>query len=72
MVLECEPAAYAAFAANEAEKAANVKLVDVMTFGAFGRLYLAGSESEIDSAAQAAIAAIQSITGKEPPAFKDK
>jgi ethanolamine utilization microcompartment shell protein EutL len=71
-ILECEPAAYAAFAANEAEKAANVKLVDVMTFGAFGRLYLAGSESEIDSAAQAAIAAIQSITGKEPPAFKDK
>ena len=71
-ILECEPAAYAAFAANEAEKAANVKLVDVMTFGAFGRLYLAGSESEIDSAAQAAIAAIQSITGKEPPSFKDK
>lgn len=71
-ILETEPAAYAALAANEAEKAANVKLVDVMTFGAFGRLYLAGSESEIDSAAQAAVAAIGSITGKEQPAFKDK
>ncbi|MBE2248251.1 MAG: BMC domain-containing protein [Myxococcus sp.] len=71
-ILECEPAAYAAFAANEAEKAANVRLIDVMTFGAFGRLYLAGSESEVDSAAQAAIAAIQSIAGKETPSFKDK
>ncbi len=71
-ILECEPAAYAALAANEAEKAANVKLIDVMTFGAFGRLYLAGSESEIDSAAQAAIAAIQGIAGKEPAASKEK
>jgi ethanolamine utilization microcompartment shell protein EutL len=71
-ILECEPAAYAALAANEAEKAANVKLIDVMTFGAFGRLYLAGSESEIDSAAQAAIAAIQGIAGKEQAAGKDK
>lgn len=71
-ILECEPAAYAALAANEAEKAANVKLVDVMPFGAFGRLYLAGSESEIDSAAQAALDALKAISGKEPPAFKDK
>jgi ethanolamine utilization microcompartment shell protein EutS len=71
-ILECEPAAYAAIAANEAEKAADIKLVDVMTFGAFGRLYLAGSESEVDSAAQAAIAALQAIAGKEPPAFKDR
>jgi ethanolamine utilization microcompartment shell protein EutL len=54
-IMETEPAAYVAFAANEAEKAANVKLVDVIPFGAFGRLYLAGSESEIDSAAKAAV-----------------
>jgi BMC domain len=71
-ILECEPAAYAALAANEAEKAANVKLVDVMPFGAFGRLYLAGSESEIDSAAQAAVDAIKSISGKEQGPSKDK
>ncbi len=71
-ILECEPAAYAALAANEAEKAANVKLLDVMPFGAFGRLYMAGSESEIDSAAQAAVDAIKSIAGKEPASFKDK
>jgi hypothetical protein len=64
-ILETEPAAYAALAANEAEKAANVRLVDVMTFGAFGRLYMCGSEADIDAAAAAAIEAIKSVTGKE-------
>jgi hypothetical protein len=71
-ILECEPAAYAALAANEAEKAANVRLVDVTPFGAFGRLYMCGSESEVDSAAEAALAALKAVTGKEPAAFKDK
>ncbi len=64
-ILECEPAGYAALAANEAEKAARIKLVDVTPYGAYGRLYLAGSESEIDSAAEAAVAAIKSVSGKE-------
>ncbi|MBX5480346.1 MAG: BMC domain-containing protein [Myxococcaceae bacterium] len=71
-ILETEPAAYAALAANEAEKAADVKLIDVTPFGAFGRLYMAGSESEIDSAAQAAVNALKAVTGKEPAPFKDK
>src|SRR5499427_5038959 len=71
-ILECEPAAYAALAANEAEKAANVKLVDVTPFGAFGRLYMAGSESEIDSAAEAAVSALKALSGKEQAPFKDK
>ncbi len=71
-ILETEPAAYAALAANEAEKAANVRLVDVTPFGAFGRLYMAGTESEIDSAASAAVAALKAITGKESSPFKDK
>ena len=65
LVMETQPAAYVAFAANEAEKAANVTLVDVTPYGAFGRLYLAGDEAEIDSAAQAAEAAIASISGIE-------
>ncbi len=68
-ILEVEPAAYAALAANEAEKAAKVKLIDVTTFGAFGRLYLAGTESEIDSAAAAALDAIKAVAGKEAPAL---
>ncbi len=63
LVLETDPAAYAVLAANEAEKAANIRLVDVTPFGAFGRLYLAGSESEIDSAAQAATAALTALSG---------
>ncbi len=64
-IMETEPAAYVAFAANEAEKAAKVTLVDVTPFGAFGRLYLAGDESQIDSAAKAATEAIASISGVE-------
>lgn len=65
-ILETEPAGYAVFAANEAEKAARVKLVEVRPFGAFGRLYMSGPESEIDSAAEAAIKAIDSLDGKRP------
>jgi ethanolamine utilization microcompartment shell protein EutL len=64
-IMETEPAAYAALAANEAEKAANVKLVDMTPFGAFGRLYMAGDEANIDAAAAAANAAIAGLTGKE-------
>ncbi len=71
-ILETEPAAYAIYAANEAEKAANVKLVDVTPYGAFGRLYLAGSEAEIDSAAEAAVNALKAVSGRAPASFKDK
>jgi hypothetical protein len=63
-ILETEPAGYVIYAANEAEKAANIKLVEVRPFGALGRLYLSGKESEIDSAASAAIKAMESIEGK--------
>lgn len=71
-ILETQPAGYAVLAANEAEKAAHVHLVNVVPYGAFGRLYLAGSEAEIDAAAQAAIAALGSVTGAKPEAFADK
>lgn len=64
-ILETEPAGYAAFAANEAEKAANIFLIDVRPFGAFGRLYLGGTESNIDSAAEAAISALEGVEGVE-------
>jgi len=63
-ILETEPAGYAAFAANEAEKAANVNLIEMRPHGAFGRLYLAGTESEIDSAAKAAEEALGAIIGE--------
>ena len=64
-IMECVPAAYITLAANEAEKAANIRLVDFTPFGAFGRLYLAGTEAEVDAAAAAAQAAIESVTGTE-------
>lgn len=71
-ILETLPAAYVTLAANEAEKAANIFLNEIRPFGAFGRLYLSGSESEIDSAKEAAIAALEAVSGVEPPGFKDR
>ena len=71
-IFECEPAGYAVLAANEAEKAAQVFLVNVTPYGAFGRLYMAGPEAEIDAAAAAATAALAAVTGKEPEKFVDK
>lgn len=69
-ILECEPACYITLAANEAEKAANVNLVEMRSIGAFGRLYMGGTEAEIDAAREAAIAALQSIDGKPLPSRK--
>ena len=63
-ILETEPAGYVAFAANEAEKAAHIFLVQVQPYGAFGRLWLSGPEAEIDAAAGAAIAAIEGLSGR--------
>ena len=53
-VLEMEPASYAIIAANEAEKAADIKIVDYRMMGATGRVYLSGGESDVRAAAQAA------------------
>jgi hypothetical protein len=64
LIMECEPAAYITLAANEAEKAADVLLVDVRNYGAFGRLYMAGTEAEIDAASAAATAALEGVVGK--------
>ena len=62
-ILETEPAGYVALAANEAEKAADIFLVQCQPYGAFGRLWLAGTESEIDSAAEAAVGVLNALTG---------
>ena len=65
-VLETHPAGYAALAANEAEKAANLHLLEVITFGAFGRLYLGGTEEQINQAAAAAERALKSVKVRKP------
>lgn len=53
-VLECQPASYAILAANEAEKAADIKIVDYRMMGATGRVYLSGTEADVRTAAEAA------------------
>lgn len=62
-VLEVTPAAYINVAANEAEKAANVRLIDLRDVGRFGRLFMAGTEAEARTAQLASIAAIEAISG---------
>ena len=64
-VLEVQPAAYAALAANEAEKAANINILEVTAYGSFGRLYLGGEEQDIMAGYGAAVAAIEGVTGRE-------
>jgi hypothetical protein len=64
-ILEVYPAGYATLAANEAEKAADINIVVIRAAGAFGRIYLAGEEKDVVIAAEAAIKAIESLTGSE-------
>lgn len=64
-VLECEPAAYASLAANEAEKAAEINVLEVRSYGSMGRLYLGGEERDIDVGWQAAVAALEGLAGRE-------
>ena len=64
-VLEVQPAAYAALAANEAEKAALINILKVTAIGSFGRMYLGGEERDIIAGSAAALAAIESISGRE-------
>lgn len=66
-VLETHPAGYALLAANEAEKAADVDILEFLSFGAFGRLYLGGTEENIKEAAKAAIAALDAVDGRDNP-----
>lgn len=62
-ILETEPAGYIVYAANQAEKAANITLIDVRAVGAFGRLTLSGREADVDEAAAAALAAVERPSG---------
>jgi hypothetical protein len=65
-VLEVEPAAYAALAANEAEKSASINILEVQAVGSFGRLYLGGYERDILAGAAGALAAIENVAGRDP------
>lgn len=58
-ILETDPAGYIVYAANQAEKAANITLIDCRAVGAYGRLVIAGREGDVDTAAAAAIEAVE-------------
>lgn len=64
-VLEVQPAAYAALAANEAEKAALINILQVQAVGSFGRLYLGGDEQDILAGSAAALNAIANVSGRD-------
>jgi ethanolamine utilization microcompartment shell protein EutL len=63
-VLEVEPAAYAALAANEAEKSAMINILQISAVGSFGRLYLGGSEQNILAAEKGVLEALESLPGR--------
>jgi ethanolamine utilization microcompartment shell protein EutL len=65
-VIEVVPAAYVMLAANEAEKASEITLVNYQPSGRFGRLYLSGTESAVKVARDAAVRAIDALPGKAP------
>ncbi len=64
-ILEVVPAGYAGYAANEAEKAADITLNHVTVYGASGRVYLAGSTSDVQAAREAAETALAALDGRE-------
>ena len=63
-VLEVQPAAYASLAANEAEKAALINILQITSVGSFGRLYLGGQERDIMAASNAALTALENAPGR--------
>jgi hypothetical protein len=63
--LEVTPAAYAGFAANEAEKSADIKLIHASVFGASGKIYIAGTSSDVKAAREAVEIALKSLDGIE-------
>jgi ethanolamine utilization microcompartment shell protein EutL len=63
-VIEVAPAAYVVLAANEAEKAANITLVNYSPSGRYGRLLIAGTESDVKVGRDAAVQAVNSLTGR--------
>ncbi len=63
LVLEVAPAAYINFACNEAEKKATIKIVHVSSVGRFGRMWLSGTEADMNTARNAATQALESLEG---------
>ncbi len=65
-VLEIEPAGYAYYAANEAEKASHINIIEVVGIGRYGRIYIAGDESEVLVSKDIVETRLAGLTGREP------
>jgi len=65
-VLEIEPSGYAYFAANEAEKASHINIINVQGVGRFGRVYIAGEEAEVLVSKEIVESRLKSLAGREP------
>ncbi|MFN2183288.1 MAG: BMC domain-containing protein [Anaerolineae bacterium] len=63
-VIEVTPAAYVMLAANEAEKASSITLVHYQPSGQYGRLYISGTDSAVAVARDAAVQAVNSLSGR--------
>lgn len=63
-ILEVAPAAYISIAANEAEKAAEIDMVEIRAVGRFGRLFISGTENSVATAIDAAVRAVEAVDGK--------
>ena len=63
-IIECAPAAYISIAANEAEKAAEIDMVEIRAVGRFGRLFVSGSENSVKAAVEAAVTAVEAVEGR--------
>jgi hypothetical protein len=63
-ILELEPAGYAYYAANEAEKASHINIVNVQGFGKFGRIYISGDEAEVVESQKIAESRLESLSGQ--------
>ena len=62
-IIECAPAAYISLAANEAEKTAEIDIIEVRALGRYGRFFMSGSEASVQTAIEAAVAAINDVQG---------
>ena len=62
--LEINPAIWVLLAANEAEKAAPIRIVGLGNNGAVGRLRLAGTDAAIDAAVLAVQRALEDVKGR--------
>ena len=61
LIMETDPAGYIIYAANEAEKASNITLIEAKAVGAYGRLIMAGKEADILEASRAATVALKRL-----------